>query len=33
MSRVFRAKKNEIVEGEIMGIYDDFGSESEDEHE
>ena len=31
MSKVFRAKNIQELEGENMGLYVDFGSESEDE--
>ena len=31
MSNVFRAKNIQELEGENMGLYVDFGSESEDE--
>ena len=33
MSKVFRAKNIQELEGETMGLYVDFGSESEDEEE
>jgi hypothetical protein len=33
MSKVFRAKNIQELEGENMGLYVDFGSESEDEEE